>query len=233
MEISNNYGNYVAQTAYGTKKQAVQTSIETKGRTNSAADYLNSLKGLAPSMAFEIGSSLNMKDDGKTNTLTINPKLLEKMQSDPEQAKETSELLRGIEQAKSFLDGYMSARGKETKFSHWYVDENGKAHHIALHVPKNPGKSFTKEFQKKSEEIAQKRMERQQMQRELAEKQEAKKASSGKARQLLTKKLTDSKNGVISLNHKDLQTILAEIQENRANTGKPTPVSDSNFDLHA
>ncbi len=227
MEISNNYSSYVAQTSCSAKKQVEQKSAATKGSTDHTVDYLNSLKSLAPNMAFEIGSSLNMKNDGKTNTLTINPKLLEKMQNDPEQAKETSELLRGIEQAKSFVDSYMAARGRETKFCHWYVDENGKACHIALYGPKNPGKSFTREFQKKSEEIAQKRMERRRTQKELAEKQKTKEASSGRAGQLLTKKLTDSMNGVISLNHKDLRAILTEIQENRANTGK------TSIDLHA
>ncbi len=233
MEISNNYSSYVTQMSYGVKKQAAQTSEAAKDSTGSTADYLNSLRSLAPSMAFEIGSSLNMKNDGKTNTLTINPKLLEKMQNDPEQARETSELLRGIEQAKAFVDSYMSARGMETKFSHWYVDENGKACHIALHVSKNPGKSFTKEFQKRSDEIVQKRMQRQRMQREIAKKQEAKKASYGKAGQLLTNKLIDSKKSVISLNHKDIQTILAEIHENRARTEENPPVFGSNLDLHA
>lgn len=232
MEISNSYSNYVAQTSYGAKKQAAQTSETTKGSTNSTADYLNSLKSLAPSMAFEIGSSLNMKDDGKTNTLTINPKLLEKMQNNPEQAKETSELLRGIEQAKSFVDSYMSARGRETKFSHWYIDENGKACHIALYVSKNPEKSFTKEFQKRSEEIAQSRMERRQIQKELAEKQETKKASS-KAEQLMAKKLTDSGSGILSLNHKDLLTMLAEIQADQTRPGEMSLVSGLTLDTYA
>jgi len=231
MEISSSYSSYAAQSPYGAKKQTAQTAA--KSSAGSTADYLNSLKSLAPSMAFEIGSSLNLKNDGKTNTLTVNPKLLEKMQNDPEQAKETSELLRGIERAKSLVDSYMSARGRETKFSHWYVDENGKACHIALHVSKNPGKSFTKEFQKRSEEIAQKRMERRQAQKELVEKQKAKKTSSDQAERLLAKKLTDSRNGVFSLDHEDLQTILAEIQEDRARAGEASPASRFTLDFYA
>ncbi len=46
---------------------------------------------------YKIGNGCSSAKSGKT--LTVNPKLLEKMQNGPGQAKETKELIRGVESA--------------------------------------------------------------------------------------------------------------------------------------
>lgn len=115
MEIKNNYSSYTAR------------NVESKPPVNSAtADYAKDLSKLVPSVDFKVGYGGSSARSGVT--LTINPKLLEKMQNDPAQAKETKELLRGVESAMTLINGINKATGWTTVYRHGYIDENGKYH---------------------------------------------------------------------------------------------------------
>ncbi len=109
MKINSAYNNvyesaYAAQKQETAKKQAAsgretsetastqKNSTVGNGKAKSTEAYAKELAKLAPSVEFKVGNSYSTAKSGKT--LTINPQLLEKMQNNPEQAKETKELIR-------------------------------------------------------------------------------------------------------------------------------------------
>lgn len=77
------------------------------------------------------GEDLNEYNRNSGKTLTVNPRLLEKMQNDPEKEKEMKELIRGVEAAVNMLESVNSANGWTVVFKHCYIDENGKFCSIA------------------------------------------------------------------------------------------------------
>ena len=138
MEITNNYSNYVAQSMAGSnaadaaKKKEAEKTQETTGnsKSKSTADYANELAKLVPSVDFRIGNSFASAKSGKT--LTVNPKLLEKMQNDPKQEKETKELIKGVESMTRLMNSIYSGSGWTVVYKHSYIDENGKYCSTAL-----------------------------------------------------------------------------------------------------
>ena len=123
MGITNNINNNFSSTyegIYGAQKQ----------QTVSNGDYLNELSKLAPSVKFRVGTTHASAKSGKM--LTINPKLMEKMQNDPEFEKEMKELIKGVELMTKFSESLNKATGWTTVFRHGYIDENGKYSHIAI-----------------------------------------------------------------------------------------------------
>ncbi len=75
----------------GTKAEAEKNN-ETGRNENvklqgSSQTYLAKLQGKVSYVTLETGFYLNTKRDNKIGTVTINPKLLEKMQNDPEAEK--------------------------------------------------------------------------------------------------------------------------------------------------
>lgn len=90
----------------------------------SVTEYAKKLSKLAPSTKVKVGSSFPAERKGKV--LTINPAILRKMQQDPEQERETRELIRSIEMLTKWLDGMDKAAGKKVIYRHGYIDENGK-----------------------------------------------------------------------------------------------------------
>ena len=244
MEITSNYSSYAAQgMADNTKKRAEKTSEPVKtNNTESTSDYLSKLQKQVPYMTLEVGSGLSMARDNKVNTLAVNPKLLEKMQNDPEKAKEYTQRLKDIENAQKFVDGYMKAKGSKTKFSHWYVDENGNYSHIAYYEHDN---TFYKKLSEKSRENIEKHIEKTrekaaEKQKEFQEKLEEKRtgqedgtATPNKAEQLLEEKMSASKDGTIYLNDTDMKTIIEAAQEEEAGKTvvKDQPQVGANLDL--
>jgi len=220
------YTNRYVTNSY--KNQESEKVSETaKGSENSnTADYLSNLQKQVSYMTLEIGNSLSTARDNKVNTLAINPKLLEKMQNDPEKAKEYTQRLKDIESAQKFVDGYMKAKGSTTKFSHWYVDENGNYSHIAYYEHDN---TFYKKLSEKSRENIEKHIEKtkekaaekkKELQEELEEKRIAKedeKATHNKAEKLLDDKIGASKDGIIYLYNTDVQTIVDTVKNDNAN----------------
>ena len=88
-------------------------------------EYLKDLQGYAPYMKLQVGSAVNTQNDGRVNTLDINPKLLDKMKSDPEFAQKMTGKLGDIERAHRLVDSYMKATGSTVVCSHAYLDEEG------------------------------------------------------------------------------------------------------------
>ncbi len=232
MEITNNYSSYAAQgVADNTKKKETEkTSASQKtGNAKSTSDYLSKLQKQVPYMALEVGSGLSMARDNKVNTLAVNPKLLEKMQNDPEKAKEYTQRLKDIENAQKFVDGYMKAKGSTTKFSHWYVDENGNYSHIAYYehdntfykkISEKSRENIEKHIQKTREKAAEKQKEFQEKLEEKRTDKEDEPTTPNKAEQLLDEKMAVSKDGTIYLNDTDIRTIIEATQEDGA--GKTT-----------
>lgn len=109
-----------------------QTGVEERTKTENNQEYLKALQKKAPYMNLEQGTRLSMNRDNKQGTLTINPKLLEKMQNDPEAEKKYSQLIQDIERAEKTVTAYYNALGGVVeRTSHWYIDENGKYSHFA------------------------------------------------------------------------------------------------------
>ncbi len=169
MEINGqNYGSYAVQnrtandTSGSAKKSETEKAAGTAGisETDNARDaYMRTLEKLAPSVKFGTGYGLSAAKKGKT--LTINPKILEKMQRDPEQEKEMKELIRGVETAMKLSQSITRSRGMKTVFSHWYIDENGKCWHTALTVSDDRlSKKLRQERKENSEKLIEKTKEK-------------------------------------------------------------------------
>jgi len=215
MEIMNNSSIYMAQNgmensgANRTKKKETEKTAETAGssKSKSTADYMNGLKKLAPSVEFRIGNGLSSAKTGRT--LTINPKLLEKMQNDPEKEKEMKELIRGVEKAEKLVNSLESAWGYTCVYRHGYIDENGTFWSCAYVVKEDKlNQKLREESQKNSEKLIERQKEKAAERKEkLQEKLEESRASN-KAEQLLHEKITNAKDGMIYLYDTDIRTII-------------------------
>ncbi len=247
MEITNNYSGYVAQSMVGngvagsTKKKETENTSGS-GKTKSTAEYMKELEKLAPSVEFNVGSSYQTAKSGKT--LTISPQLLEKMQNDPEQEKETKEMIKGVESMTKLMDGINKASGWTVVYRHSYIDENGKYRAIAYvrnDFMLNMSDKLREERRKNSEKLIEKTKEKAAEKKEdvggknhikrLEEKETAKieeengekaeeKSAYDKAEQLINEKVAASKDGMIYLNDTDFRTIIEAAQEDGA--GKTT-----------
>lgn len=245
MEITNNYSSYATQSIAGnTKKKETEKTQETaeSSKSRSTTEYANELAKLVPSVDFKLGNGCSSAKSGKT--LTVNPKLLEKMQNDPEQAKETKELIRGVESAMNLIDSINKASGWTVVYKHSYIDENGKYHsvgHYRNDFMLNMSDKLREERRKNSEKLLEKTKERaaektEKLEEKLEEKK-AEKAEDGsaynKAEQLINEKMSASKDGTIYLNDTDMKTIIEAVQEEDA--GKTTVKDQSqvgaNLDL--
>ena len=108
-----------------------------------SADYLKNLQERFPQMCFSIGTGFvgetkqNTGDNANRWAFTISPKLLEKMNGDPEAEAEFMQKLRDIERATAFADSISKAMGMKTVYCENYIDENGKLHHASISVRKD------------------------------------------------------------------------------------------------
>ena len=111
MEITNNYNAY--ENIYATQKQQTEKKQAASGKetsetaatqknseagndkAKSAAGYAKELKKLVPSVEFRVGNACVSAQRGKS--LTVNPKLLEKMQNDPKTKKDMEDMIKGVE----------------------------------------------------------------------------------------------------------------------------------------
>ncbi len=255
MEITNNYSSYVAQSMVGngvagsTKKKETENTSGS-GKTKSTAEYMKELEKLAPSVEFNVGSSYQTAKSGKT--LTISPQLLEKMQNDPEQEKETKEMIKGVESMTKLMDGINKASGWTVVYRHSYIDENGKYRAIAYvrnDFMLNMSDKLREERRKNSEKLIEKAKEKAAEKKEdveemLEEKETAKteeengekaeeKSAYDKAEQLINEKVAASKDGIIYLNDTDFRTIVEAAQEDQTDktTIKEQPQVGANLDL--
>lgn len=176
------------------EKATGDTATGRKCKAKSAEAYAKELAKLVPSVEFKVGNSFSTAKSGKT--LTVNPRLLEKMQNNPEQAKETKELIRGVESAMNLIDNINRASGWTVVYKHGYIDENGKYRASAClrnDFMLNMSDKLREERRKNSEKLIEKTKE--------------------KVEQMLLEKLENSENGEIYLDDDDMQKVIEAAKE--------------------
>ena len=254
MEITNNYNAY--ENIYATQKQqtekkqaaseretsetaAVQKNSEAgNDKAKSVAGYAKELEKLVPSVEFRVGNACVSAQRDKS--LTVNPKLLEKMQNDPKTKKDMEDMIKGVESMSKLAESLTKASGWTIVYQHSYIDENGK-YHCRMQT-RNDGMlklsdKLREERRKNSEKMIEKTKEKAaEKQEELQETLEGNKTEtedkktdgeqekSGiivvkeytpleKAEQMLLEKLENSENGEIYLDDDDMQKVLEAARE--------------------
>ena len=254
MEITNNYNAY--ENIYATQKQQTEKKQAASGKetsetaatqknseagndkAKSAAGYAKELKKLVPSVEFRVGNACVSAQRGKS--LTVNPKLLEKMQNDPKTKKDMEDMIKGVESMSKLAESLTKASGWTIVYQHSYIDENGK-YHCRMQT-RNDGMlklsdKLREERRKNSEKMIEKTKEKAaEKQEELQETLEGNKTEtedkktdgeqekSGiitvkentpmeKVEQMLLEKLENSENGEIYLDDDDMQKVLEAARE--------------------
>jgi hypothetical protein len=253
MEITNNYSSYAAQGMAGnTKKKETEKTQKTaeSSKSKNTAEYANGLAKLVPSVDFKVGNVCSSAKSGKS--LTVNPQLLEKMQNDPEKARDMEDMIKGVESMSKLAEGIAKATGWTIVYQHSYIDENGK-YHCRMQT-RNDGMlklsdKLREERKKNSEKLLERAKEKaaekkEKLEETLEEKQAAEaeevtaektEGGSGynKAEQLINEKMAASKDGTIYLSDADMKTIIEASQEEDAGktTVKDQPQVGTNLDL--
>ena len=228
IDITNTYNSYASQimaennTPRGTKKKEAEKSSPTakNDMDESMADYVRQLAKLVPSVEFRVGNSFSSAKTGLT--LAVNPKLIEKMRNNPEQEKETKELIRGVETMTKWVESLNKATGWKTVFRHSYIEKLRKERQ------ENAKKLIEKTREKTAER---KNNQKEKIEETKAEKKKTEKApeqsAKDKAIHLLNQKMNASPDGIIYMNHTDMLTILeaaktdAKDQTAEDDAGKP------------
>ena len=263
----NNYNSVYENTYASSRKEAAKKeetketaaaqknaeTAEKNSKSNNATEYANGLAKLVPSAEFRIGDGFSTAKTGIT--LTVSPKLLEKMQNDPETEKEMKELIKGVEAKNKLAEKWNKMTGRTTVFRHDWIDANGQFHSFSQTIRKD---ELNEKLRKEAQENAEKRIEKsrekarenaEQLAEKLEEKAEEAKESEkpeekkvvkedeittlNKAEQLFEEKMAASKDGTIYLSDADMKTIIEAAQEE--NAGKTVvrdqPQVGSNLDL--
>ncbi len=254
MEITNNYNAY--ENIYATQKQQTEKKQAASGKetsetasaqknseagndkAKSAAGYAKELKKLVPSVEFRVGNACVSAQRGKS--LTVNPKLLEKMQNDPKTKKDMEDMIKGVESMSKLAESLTKASGWTIVYQHSYIDENGK-YHCRMQT-RNDGMlklsdKLREERRKNSEKMIEKTKEKAaEKQEELQEALEGNKTETEdkktdgeqeksdiiivkentpleKVEQMLLEKLENSENGEIYLDDDDMQKIIEAARE--------------------
>ncbi len=239
MEITNNYRSYVAQGMAGnsaagsTKKKETEKTQETaeNSKSKKTAEYANELAKLVPSVDFKVGNVCSSAKSGKS--LTVNPQLLEKMQNDPEKARDMEDMIKGVESMSKLAEGIAKATGWTIVYQHSYIDENGKYHcrmqtrnDLMLKMSDKLREKRRKNSEKLIEKSKEKAAERKEkLEKTLEEKKAAAQGTTGKvseesaydrAEQLINGKIAASKDGTIYLDDANIRMIMEAAQEDGA-----------------
>ena len=275
MEITNNYNAY--ENVYATQKQQTEKKQAASGKetsetmaaqknsraenekAKSAAGYAKELEKLVPSVEFRVGNACVSAQNGKS--LTVNHKLLEKMQNDPKTKKDMEDMIKGVESMTKLMDGIYKASGWSVVYRHSYIDENGKYSAIACvrnDFMLNMSDKLREERRENSEKLIEKTKEKAaEKEKELQEALEGNKTETEdkktdgeqeeagivvvkedtpmeKVEQMLLEKLENSENGEIYLNDNDMRMILDVAKEKvqgQTDKVKNPVVAGNNFDL--
>ena len=259
MEITNNYNAY--ENIYATQKQQTEKKQAASGKetsetaatqknseagndkAKSAAGYAKELKKLVPSVEFRVGNACVSAQRGKS--LTVNPKLLEKMQNDPKTKKDMEDMIKGVESMSKLAESLTKASGWTIVYQHSYIDENGKYHcrmqtrndgmlKLSDKLREERKKNSEKLLEKTKEKAAEKKVKLEEtLEEKKAENAEDGTVTPNKAEQLLHEKMDDSKDGTIYLNDTDIRTIIEAAQEEDAGKTvvKDQPQVGANLDL--
>ena len=254
MEITNNYNAY--ENVYATQKQQTEKRQAAAGKetsetaaaqknseagndkAKSVASYVKKLEKLVPSVEFRVGNACLSAQSGKS--LTVNPKLLEKMQNDPKTKKDMEDMIKGVESMTKLMDGIYKASGWSVVYRHSYIDENGKYSAIACvrnDFMLNMSDKLREERRENSEKLIEKTKEKAaEKEKELQEALEGNKTETEdkktdgeqeksdiiivkentpleKVEQMLLEKLENSENGEIYLDDDDMQKIIEAARE--------------------
>ena len=254
MEITNNYNAY--ENVYATQKQqtekkqaaseretsetaAVQKNSEAgNDKAKSVAGYAKELEKLVPSVEFRVGNACVSAQRDKS--LTVNPKLLEKMQNDPKTKKDMEDMIKGVESMSELAESLTKASGWTIVYQHSYIDENGKYHcrmqtrndgmlKLSDKLREERKKNSEKLLEKSKEKAAEKEKELEEALEGNKTETEEKKADgeqekSGiivvkentpmeKVEQMLLEKLENSENGEIYLDDDDMQKVIEAARE--------------------
>ncbi len=254
MEITNNYNAY--ENVYATQKQqtekkqaaseretsetaAVQKNSEAgNDKAKSVAGYAKELEKLVPSVEFRVGNACVSAQRDKS--LTVNPKLLEKMQNDPKTKKDMEDMIKGVESMSKLAESLTKASGWTIVYQHSYIDENGKYHcrmqtrndgmlKLSDKLREERKKNSEKLLEKSKEKAAEKEKELEEALEGNKTETEEKKAdgeqeksgiivvkentSMEKVEQMLLEKLENSENGEIYLDDDDMQKVIEAARE--------------------
>ncbi len=220
MTVMSNYNN-VYESRYKNvtaKEETAQTTANSK--QDSTSDYITKLAKLVPSVEFKVGNGFSTAKTGKT--LTVNPKLIEKMKNDPEQEKETMELIKGVESMTKLVDGINKATGRTVVYRHSYIDENGK--YCSISYTKKDDKLNAKlreKTKKNTEQLIEKSKEKITKKKEDLQKiLEKKKTEKGNQKtdnieEFINEKIANAENGIIYMNDKDMKSIMKAAEQNK------------------
>lgn len=249
MEITNNYNAY--ENVYATQKQQTEKKQAASGKetsetaaaqknseagndkAKSVAGYAKELEKLVPRVEFRVGNACVSAQRGKS--LTVNPKLLEKMQNDPKTKKDMEDMIKGVESMSKLAESLTKASGWTIVYQHSYIDENGKYHcrmqtrndgmlKLSDKLREERKKNSEKLLEKSKEKAAEKEKELEEALEGNKTETEEKKADgeqekSGiivvkentpmeKVEQMLLEKLENSENGEIYLDDDDMQKVI-------------------------
>ena len=249
MEITGNFNSayestYAAQKQQTSKQQSAsktetkETAAQKNPGAASSNDYFNKLAKLAPSVDCRVGTTYSSAKSGKT--LTLNPRLLEKMQNDPEFEKEMMDMIRGVEFMTRLSESINKATGWTTVFRHSYIDENGKYSHIAVvrndfmyNMSDKLREERQKNYEKFLEKSKEKAVKRKRELQETLEEKKAEKEKTSKAEKLLKEKIAASKDGRIYVNDSEFREMMEAMKEDRTEEAKAKkqPAVGANLDL--
>ena len=256
--VSKRNESNVSKQTKASETDGTSTAKTETAKKSSNEEYLKSLQEQVPYIKLQTGYGLNANNDGKINVVDVNPKLLGKMQKDPEAAKEYTQRLKDIESATKWVDGWEKSMGYTAIVRHGYVDENGNFSSFAVVVRKDElNEKLRKEAQEnaekqiektrenarqKAEQIAEKLEEKAEEAEETEEKiavsegtQDENNTAKNKAEKLLAEKLEQTGDGEVYLDDENMQTLIEAAKEKEAeqlakkSVGKE--VEGTNFDM--
>lgn len=250
MEITNNYNAY--ENVYATQKQQTEKKQAASGKetletaaaqknseagndkAKSVASYVKKLEKLVPSVEFRVGNACLSAQSGKS--LTVNSKLLEKMQDDPKTKKDMEDMIKGVESMSKLAESLAKASGWTIVYQHSYIDENGKYHcrmqgrndgmlKLSDKLREERRRNSEKLIEKSKEKAAEKEKELEGNKIETEEKKaDEEQEKSGitivkentlleKAEQMILEKLENSEKGEIYLDDDDMQKVIEVARE--------------------
>ena len=250
MEITNNYSTY--ENIYATQKQQTEKKQAASGKetsetaaaqknseagndkAKSVASYVKKLEKLVPSVEFRVGNACLSAQSGKS--LTVNPKLLEKMQNDPKTKKDMEDMIKGVGSMSKLAESLAKASGWTIVYQHSYIDENGKYHcrmqgrndgmlKLSDKLREERRRNSEKLIEKSKEKAAEKEKELEGNKIETEEKKaDEEQEKSGitivkentlleKAEQMILEKLENSEKGEIYLDDDDMQKVIEVARE--------------------
>lgn len=135
--INTNYNSYYA--GYNSSNIKSTKKAEQEAVITNDSDYLSQLQSKYKSLTITVGSSVpNVYDmQGKVNTLSIHPSILQEMQNNPDKEKFYEQRISDIEGAMNWVQGLVEGMGFKCVSRFAYIDENGELWGGAINIRKD------------------------------------------------------------------------------------------------